>query len=140
MIIFNEYTHYLVSREYSYLPLWIEEGCAEFYSTFYARKDRAEIGLPVESHVHLLQDNTLIPLGDLFAMSTESTDYNEGKRQGIFYAQSWALYHYLRTTVGGDQLGEFLQRLQVSDETSDAAFRATFGYDYRKLEKKLDEK
>ncbi len=59
-VIFHEYTHYMLSGAYSYLPLWIEEGCAEFYSTFYAQKDRVDIGLPVESHVPLLQKNTLL--------------------------------------------------------------------------------
>ena len=34
-------------------------------------------------------------LADLMAVDRASPVYNEGQRRGMFYAQSWALMHYL---------------------------------------------
>jgi len=42
--------------------------------------------------------NTMQPVPDLFAVDATSPEYNEGQRKGTFYAQSWALVHYLLST------------------------------------------
>ena len=36
-----------------------------------------------------------IPLPELMAVRHDSPLYNEGDRRSIFYAESWALLHYL---------------------------------------------
>ena len=36
-----------------------------------------------------------MPLQELFAVTRDSPEYNESSRQGIFYAESWLLTHYL---------------------------------------------
>ena len=73
------------------LPLWLNEGLAELYSSFQLRGKKAAIGRPIDSHIHWLRDHALIPVGELFAIDHSSKDYNEGSRRGVFYAQSWAL-------------------------------------------------
>ena len=96
-VIFHEYTHLAIANVGPDLPPWLSEGLAEFYSTFLVSPDgtRATLGLPIASHVQLLNTTRLIPLNELLSVTHESPMYNEGRRRSLFYAQSWALVHYL---------------------------------------------
>src|SRR5213078_470299 len=93
--IFHEYTHLLTSHSNYDWPLWLKEGVAEFYSTFNVDKKAFTLGIPVSNHVHLLRESSFIPLKALIQVDHRSPAYNERDKQGIFYAESWALVHYL---------------------------------------------
>lgn len=93
--VYHEYLHYVLANNYPDLPLWLNEGLAEYFSTFDVTGNEAKIGLPVALHVYWLRQNALIPIPELLAIDNSSHDYNEGTRRGVFYAQSWALVHYL---------------------------------------------
>ncbi|HWN45136.1 MAG TPA: hypothetical protein VNW71_23125 [Thermoanaerobaculia bacterium] len=127
-VVYHEYIHYVLRNNYASLPLWLNEGLAELYSTFQSSETEAKIGLPIREHVLWLRKNPLIPVPELFAMDEKSRDYNEGARQGAFYAQSWALVHYLFAGSPERRLqsGEYLQLLQ-RDVPADEAFRRVFG-------------
>lgn len=138
--IYHEFTHYLLSRTAYYIPLWVHEGRADFYSTFTADEERAEIGRPIEDYVQLLHKATkLMPLEELFGINVDSPVYNEGARRTLFYAQSWLLYHYWM--MQGDetrtQFGQFLDLLQDGQVSTAAAFHTVFGFGYDKLESDL---
>ena len=99
--VYHEYVHYVLDNNFHHrLPLWLNEGLAEYYSTFLVdgnlqSKHRvAKIGFPVIRHVKLLRGSRLIALRELFAIDEDSPVYNEGERRSIFYAQSWGLVHY----------------------------------------------
>ncbi|HYT33281.1 MAG TPA: hypothetical protein VEO37_11845 [Thermoanaerobaculia bacterium] len=137
-IIFHEYLHDFLHSNFPPQPTWYEEGVADFYSTFFASKTEAHIGLPVESHVLRLRGQALLPLEKLFAIRHDSPEYNEESRQHLFYAQSWALVHYL---MGGEprrsaQLGRFLVLLQQGRKQEEA-FREAFQTDYDGLLREL---
>ncbi len=77
--------------------VWYGEGVAELFSTIKEERDGFVLGLPVGSHVDFLQwtqFNGWIPLDALFATDPQSPNYNEDKRAGFFYAESWALLHF----------------------------------------------
>ena len=61
---------------------------------------RARIGNPIDHHLRLLAQKPLMPLRELFAVTRDSPEYNEREHQGIFYAESWLLTHYLM--LGGN--------------------------------------
>jgi len=134
--VYHELTHYFVRNTVAGLPLWVTEGIAEYYSTFRTSGDAVLIGRPVTEHVQFLRDETLIPLRELVATTVDSPVYNEGQRTGVFYAESWALFHYL---MGDDarraQLGQFLRLAQA--KPVDEAFTAAFGKSYGELEVEL---
>src|SRR3989454_527444 len=94
-VIFHEYTHHFLENNLHRVPAWFNEGLAECYSTFRADDRTASIGMTQTDHVLFLRDHALLPLRELFAVTTSSPDYNEGERRGVFYAESWALMHYL---------------------------------------------
>ena len=69
---------------------------AEIYATFEVYGGyHARIGKPIDSHLRFLEHNPLVPLKQLFAVTRESPEYNERQHQGVFYAESWLLTHYL---------------------------------------------
>jgi tetratricopeptide (TPR) repeat protein len=98
-IIFHEYAHLLFRRNDHLWPLWLKEGMAEIYSTFTTSGRYCEIARPIDRHLQTLANDPLMPLDELFAVTHDSPQYNEATRQGVFYAESWLLTHYL---IAGD--------------------------------------
>jgi tetratricopeptide (TPR) repeat protein len=94
-VIFHEYAHLLFRRNDLIWPLWLKEGMAEIYSTFGTRGYEVQIARPIDHHLNLLAQEPLMPLHELFAVTHDSPQYNESTRQGIFYAESWLLTHFL---------------------------------------------
>ena len=137
-VVFHELTHLFVTNTSGEVPLWLSEGIAEYYSTFRTDRNNVHIGVPVKEHVHWLRNQSLIPLRDLFSTTHDSDLYNESDRAGVFYAQSWALVHYL--VVGNEerrpQLSQFFAALRKG-ETVDNAFTAAFGVTYTQMEDEL---
>jgi tetratricopeptide (TPR) repeat protein len=108
--IFHEYTHLLLRHNDPFWPLWLKEGMAEIYGTFEVTfGNRARIGQPIKRHLTLLADTKLMSLADLFAVRHESPEYNEEAHQGIFYAQSWLLTHYLMLGPSSVRKAQFAQ-------------------------------
>jgi tetratricopeptide (TPR) repeat protein len=135
-IVYHEYIHYyLHNNSRSPIPTWFDEGMAEYYSTFTVSDNQVEIGRPIPSHVAWLSSFDMIPLGELFAITTESPVYNEGEKRGVFYAESWAVVHYLHSGERAPQLTAFLKMLEGGLPT-DEAFHAAFDTTYDAL---LDE-
>jgi len=95
-VIFHEYTHLLLRRNDEIWPLWLKEGMAEMYSTFETSQGYyVRIGLPIDHHLQLLAHEPLMPLHELFSVTHDSPQYNERSHQGVFYAESWLLTHFL---------------------------------------------
>jgi Flp pilus assembly protein TadD len=135
-IIYHEYLHEVLANNYPDLPLWLNEGLAEYYSTFEVVGGAAKIGQPIPLHVVWLMRNALIPLPQLLALDTSARDYNEGDRRGVFYAESWALVHFLLSKPERRQQTTELLRDLASGKRNGDAFRQSFG-DLATLERDL---
>ncbi|HEY0140464.1 MAG TPA: tetratricopeptide repeat protein [Thermoanaerobaculia bacterium] len=137
-VIYHELTHHFLRNTVGDPPLWLNEGLAEYYSTFTAKGGNVSVGLPLPQHVKWLRDNQLAPLEDHFAVDRQSREYSETPRQVAFYAQSWALVHYLLHGPRDrhDQLGQFIEQLRAG-KSHEEALRTTFGTDYAALEEEL---
>lgn len=69
------------------MPLWFNEGLAEYYSTFSITGDQKIVmGKPIASHVYLLR-NKMLPLRTLFQVDHKSPHYNERdkRRKGHYF-------------------------------------------------------
>ena len=143
-VIFHEYTHLLLRRNDRVWPLWLNEGMAEIYATFDAAGREVRFGLPVEHHLRLLAETPLLPLADLFAVGHDSPQYNEREHQGIFYAESWLLTHYLMLGGGPARkagLGELTRLLRLGQAPEQAftnALRTTLPAMEKELRGYLD--
>ena len=94
-VIYHEYSHLLFRRNERVWPLWLREGMAEIYSTFQTSGSVIRIASPIEEHLRWLKTKPLLPLAELFNVNHDSPQYNERSRQGMFYAESWLLTHFL---------------------------------------------
>ncbi|MDB6020919.1 MAG: repeat-containing protein [Pedosphaera sp.] len=137
--IFHEYTHLLFRRNDRVWPLWLQEGMAEIYSTFEAAGRGARIGKPINYHLLLLTHSELMPLKELLAVTHDSPQYNEMEHQGVFYAESWLLTHFL---MNGDnpvlkaRFGQFTKLLRQG-QTTEAAFTNALGMPLTAVEAEL---
>jgi FimV-like protein len=139
-IIFHEYTHLLVRNTSGNVPTWFNEGLAEYYSTFSITGDQKVImGRPIASHVKLLRQNLMLPLRTLFQVDQKSPYYNERYKQSIFYAESWALLHYLILGKAGQriaQLNKFVELISAS-VPMEQAFQQAFAMTFESMEDEL---
>ncbi len=123
LVVFHEYVHVALRTNFRSLPAWLNEGLAEFWGNSVIERDRVYEGRPVSEHVRTLRQRTLLPLASLLAVKAGSPEYSEQDRATLFYAQSWALVHYLMLGSGArrGQLGSFVARLQAGEEPAAAA-------------------
>lgn len=139
-VIYHEYVHLMIDNTMGNVPTWFNEGLAEYYSSFDIEEDRkAHLGELIGNHLATLREEKLLPLRTLFAVDQYSPYYNEGGKRGVFYAESWALVHYLILGNKGQhltQLGTFL-RLVADKVKIDDAFQQAFQMDVAAMEKEL---
>ena len=138
-VIFHEYTHLLINNTFPTVPTWFNEGLAEYYSTFSIADDqKVTLGAPISNHVLLLRESKMLPLRTLFAVDQRSPHYNETNKRSIFYAQSWALMHYLIIGKDGkvEQLGKFIDLLSRK-VPMEQAFQQAFETPFEVMEKDL---
>ena len=139
-VIFHEAVHWHLSAREGFVPLWLGEGLAEVYATFELPNARSyAFGAPMEDHISLLREESLLPLPKLLGIGRDSLLYNEVTRSGIFYAQSWALVHFLlfgEKAPGRAAVQRYLELLPVV-RSADDAFLSAFGADYAALEVQL---
>jgi tetratricopeptide (TPR) repeat protein len=140
-LIFHEFAHVLIGNAVALPPAWINEGLAEFYETFESSNGgkTAMLGMPSARNLQLLKAHTtLLPIAQLIDVDHASPMYNERDRRGLFYAQSWALVHYL-TFGSPERVGQLKHYLALVGQglTGTAAFQQAFGSDTAALERDL---
>jgi len=129
-VIYHEYVHLLVRLNFTELPLWLNEGLAEFYAQTRIAEKEVSIGQPSVQHILELRATPLIPIEALFAADNRSPLYNEANKASIFYAQSWTLTHYF---LLGDQrahtpqLRQFLALIRNPQMSAAEAASKAFG-------------
>jgi tetratricopeptide (TPR) repeat protein len=138
-VVYHEYTHLILSKAAEWLPLWLNEGLAEFYQNTEIHETYVELGQPSLENLFVLRAHKLLPLATLFAVDRNSPYYHEENKGSIFYAESWALVHYLRQKDQQDntlRLNHYIDLLADKTEPLTAA-NAAFG-DLNELEKALE--
>lgn len=136
--IYHEYTH-LLSSHAEWMPLWINEGLAQFYENTDINGKEVLLGQASIGELYFLQQNRLLPLPTLFAVDHNSPYYHEENKGSMFYAESWALTHYLSVKdyqEKTDRLTKYLESVSKHVDPVTAATQA-FG-DLKKLQSDLD--
>lgn len=136
--IYHEYYHSLTMPYFPSLPVWVSEGLADFYGNSKIVDKTAYLGMPDAGLMEQLHEQSLIPLAALFRVDYASPYYNESSKVSIFYAESWALMHYLMLGDNGihrQLLVAYLDTLSKGASQDEAAIKA-FG-DIGKLQKAL---
>ena len=140
--IFHEYTHFLVNNNIgkSNVPPWFNEGLAEYYQTFKIEDDqKATLGGLQQGHLYALSQSRLIPFDAFFNVDNYSLHEQGEHGVNMFYAQAWALMHYLIHGNNGartKQMYKFLD-LVMNGRQAKEAFTEAFQTDYSTMEKEL---
>src|SRR6266403_3389528 len=137
--LYHEYTHALLRLNFSNLPLWFNEGLAEFFGNSTLGDKEIRTGTIDPGHLYLLNQSKLIPIETLLEVDHNSPYYNESNRASVFYAESWAVVHYLMLDEDArkkELLKNFLAAWTKSGNQVDAA-RETFG-DLKQFGKKIE--
>lgn len=127
--VYHEYYHSLTMPYFPNLPTWLAEGLADFFGNAEISGNNATMGKPDPGLIMELRGNKLIPLEVLFKVDRRSPYYNEQNKTSVFYAESWALTHYLM--IGDNQshrqaLLDFAAALGRGEST-DTAVPKAFG-------------
>lgn len=139
--LLHEYTHFVMNNNVPNMPAWLDEGLAEYYSTFRMDDDgiTGSLGEPLAGRLSLLREEKALPIERLLAVDRGSVEYTDRKMAPLFYAQSWALVHYLVLGEGGVRkatLEAYIESLATGSSGPDA-FHKAFGGDLKPLEEGL---
>jgi hypothetical protein len=130
----HEYTHLVVEHSGLKLPVWLNEGLADLYSSLEpVSGGRAMVGRPLPEHQGVLAQTRWLDLGTLTHVTPDSPYYNEREKMSIFYAESWALTHML--TLGPQYRMGFPQFLLAvaAGQSADAAFLKVYGKNVKQV-------
>jgi tetratricopeptide (TPR) repeat protein len=137
--VYHEYTHLLSSKTEAWLPLWLNEGLAQFYQTAEIRDKEALLGQPDTGNLILLRQNRLLPLPVLLAVDHNSPYYHEENKGSIFYAESWALTHYFEITDAQQHTHRLVDYADLVSKGTDSVTAATRAFsDLQKLQVELE--
>jgi tetratricopeptide (TPR) repeat protein len=137
-VVYHEYTHLLLSKVES-IPLWLNEGLAEFYQNTEIQEKDVSVGKVSPENLALLRQNRLLPLATLFAVDHTSPYYHEENKGSIFYGESWALTHYLEYADLSDKTHRVADYLQLTAQNIDAVTAATRAFgDLKQLQAALE--
>lgn len=135
----HEFTHLILELNFGEVPVWLNEGLAEFYER--TKIDGAEftMGEYQPGWWDLLQQEKLLPLDVLVRADYRKPEFAVEKKRNLLYAESWLLVHYLMVADEGKRRHQFAQfmllLLQGTDDA--AAFQQALGTDFRGMERQL---
>jgi len=138
--IYHEYYHSLSLPYFPNMPVWLAEGLADFFGHSEVNDQEARMGEPAPELIYEMQQSRLIPLNVLFKVDHTSPYYNESNKTSVFYAESWALTHYLMMADNQSHrsmLLAYLTALQQGASPEDASAKG-FG-DLNKLQNTLEQ-
>lgn len=137
--IFHEAVHWYSSAADQSLPMWLEEGVAEVYSTFRAEGEKVSFGWPLQHHLRALARGEKYDVGRHLLTARGTLEYNEGNRATLFYARSWLMAHYLLYGKGSPGRAAVARYLDGLSRQSDLelAFREAFGCTYAEFGQQL---
>ncbi|HEY6307143.1 MAG TPA: hypothetical protein VI488_11880 [Candidatus Angelobacter sp.] len=137
-VVYHEYVHTIMHLNLRWLPVWLDEGFADFYGNTLLESKRLVVGAP-ERRVAVLRGRTLIPLTTLLDVTHNSPYYRDEDKVQMFYAESWALTHYLTFGPGMENGKKMLQFANLLQQGSDQKkiFEQVFG-DIQHVERNLD--
>ncbi len=140
--ILHEYVHYVVRNgTVVNYPIWYDEGFAEFLSTAQVFEDKMAIGAFPKERAGAFEYGRWVSMKRIIS----GTSYSDFRREGVgmFYAEAWALVHYLTLGRGSGastsrDLTRYLSLLEMG-LSAEAAFEQAFGEPIGQVGKKIIE-
>lgn len=138
-VVYHEYTHLQFRSAGPWMPLWLNEGLAEFFQNTDIHDKDVILGQPSVDDIRYLREQRIIPLPVLFKVDASSPYYHEENKGSVFYAEAWALTHFLQVSdreKGTNRVTDYLN-LMAHHEDSVVAAEKAFG-DLKQLQSALE--
>src|SRR5271156_1267636 len=75
--VYHEYTHFMMRNASEWIPLWLNEGLAEFYQNTEIQDKEVLLGQPSADDILYLRQNQLLPLTTLLKVDQSSPYYHD---------------------------------------------------------------
>ena len=127
-ILLHEYSHHFMAKNSDgRYPGWLSEGFAEYFATAtVSDRGKATFGLPDPGRQYALQQNRWLPMDQLLR-AKGSFDIEDRTARSMYYAQSWALTHWLLADTARKQnVAAYLTAINGGQDAV-AAWQAIFG-------------
>ncbi len=128
VVVYHEYAHSILHANAHWLPIWLDEGLAEFYAYTRFEKDRTYVGAP-SLRIGALRGRSLIPVSTMLDINYRSPYYKDERQMQLFYAEAWAMVHYMSFAPGMDKGAKLLKFFNLVEEGTNQhkAFEQVFG-------------
>src|SRR5579871_2622426 len=90
-VVYHEYTHSILHRNLHWIPVWLDEGIADFYGFSRFEANRILVGAPPERY-RMVSGQVLIPIDTLISVDRSSPYYRDWDKVYRFYGESWDWY------------------------------------------------
>lgn len=137
--VYHEYTHLQFAASDDWMPLWLNEGTAEFFQNTKFRGKDVRLGQASLDDIYYLRSHLPIPLSVLLAVDHNSPYYHQEDKTSVFYSESWALMHYLMIRDRQNhtnRIGDY-EKLVMNHVDPVTAGEKAFG-DLKQLQNNLD--
>ena len=121
-VMYHEWAHGLFRLNYRGLPMWLDEGLAEYWGGSDIDNKEGRVGMADPAQLRVLRQSAFLPISTLVSIDASSPLYNTKDHAGMFYAQSWAIVHYFSLAPEvRDQhlLDKYLAALQATDDPNE---------------------
>jgi tetratricopeptide (TPR) repeat protein len=134
----HEYTHLVIQHAGLKLPVWLNEGWADLYSTLKPLGNKSMVGALLPGRVQTLLNTKWLDLSVLASVDQNSPMYNERDKAGIFYAESWLLMHMLY--FSRDYSANFTKFVLavVNGQDTGQAFQGVYGKGLKEVARDLE--
>lgn len=127
----HEYTHFVLHAAGLKLPVWLDEGLSDFFSTVRITNVGCTLGGVLASRMPALKGRKWLPLEQLLALPETAPLFQVRARAEIFYAESWALTDML---IGSPEYAPHFRELLTNLNAGTPSARALTGIYGKSLE------
>lgn len=147
LVLRHEVVHHILETRYARkLPVWLNEGLAEYYATYTVGADgRAAFGRALPEQDPLTEAQTWLPMRVVIENMAQYPDFRRAsaeppvRAQRIYYGQSWALAHFVMDQPEGlARIHRFVDGWTPAMDSEDS-FEQAFGLRYAPLEARMRE-
>jgi len=147
LVLRHEVVHHILETRYARkLPVWLNEGLAEYYATYALGPDgRVTFGRALPEQDPLTEAQTWLPMRTVIENLAKYPDFRRAstepasRAQRIYYGQSWALAHFVMDQPEGlARVHRFVDGW-TPDRDSEESFEQAFGLRYAPLEARVRE-
>ncbi|MCW5965106.1 MAG: hypothetical protein KIT83_13790 [Bryobacterales bacterium] len=138
-VLNHEYFHLFSKNAGFDLPVWLEEGLADYFSTLRITAKDVSVGWPIVSHLQYLNSfaGNPAPSSQMFTVTRSNRHQADYRSTLLLYAQGWALTHmtFLSQEMR-PKSGEFFQAMRNSGDARQA-YREVYGLTPEALDQQL---